>query len=285
MADFLRNLLEPFQRDIPYDDPGLDGGWADAEDEFGGNAGSPIEVLGGFAAKILEARDFRPGWFRADEWATVGAFEIPPGILTRINEGVPYRMYIKGVHRVAGLNGAAAAPRTITALPGLVRTTQGLPALPSLFHPEVVVWTAPAPGTVFTQQPVSAVDYTARSVTYTEPANTTQVEVYYVHDVGEWRFRVQRALGVADTVAISVANGSFGAVHTVDQNNRETSHRWPQLVTLIPRHSIVFEVRTSVEVTFHARAQQMLNIQTHVAQVRINDLTAAAELVEAGLRS
>lgn len=283
MADFLRNLLEPFQRDIPVDDPGLDEGWADLEDEFGGNAGSPIEVVGGFAAKVLEARDFRPGWFRADEWSTVGAFEIPPGILTRVLPDVPYRMYIKGVHRAAGLN-VAAAPRTITALPGLVRTTQGLPTLPTLFHPEVVVWTAPASG-VFTQQAVSAVDYAARSVTYTEPANTTQVEIYYVHDAGEWRFRVQRALGLADTVAISVANGSFGAVHTVDQNNRETSHRWPQLVTLIPRHTLVFEVRTSVEVTFHARAQQMLNLQTHVAQVRINDLSAAAELVEAGLRS
>lgn len=278
-----QRLASPFQSDVPqeYDtDPEQDG-W-----ELGGSVveeASPVTLRGGFKVKLLEAQDFRTGFFRANEWSSVGSFEVPPGVLKRIPEGLPYRMFIKGVHRVAGLN-VAQAPRTITAIPGMVRSTQALPALPTLFHPEILVWTAPAPGTVFTRQAVTAVDYGARSVTYTEPANTTAVEIHYVFDIGEWRFRVARAVGVSDTVAITVANGSFSAVHTTDQNNAETTHRWPQLVTLVPRQSIVFEVRTSVEVDFGLRSQHMLIIPTLLAQIDVNDPVALAEMAEVSLR-
>lgn len=285
----LNRLVEPFQRDVPMIDEYANDYVDDYYPEVGGVAeaavAAPFTLRTPLRPKLLEARDFRLGTFRANEWSVIGSFEVPPGILKRIPADLPYRMYIKAVHRVAGNNAASAAPRTITGIPSLIRTNQGLPTLPTLHHPEIVVWTAPTPGTVFTQQAVSAVDYAARSVTYTEPANTTHVEIYYVHDDGEWRFRSVRAQGVSDTVALSVANGSFGAVHTVDQNNAETTHRWPRVVNLAPRQSISFEVRSAREMTFDARAQQMLFVLTEVAQIDVNDPVGLANFIEAEMRA
>lgn len=302
MASFLDNLLTPFQRDIPVEDqPEWELGgsaieeeleeWGGSEvedggvDEWGGStaaAGPVARMRGGFRAKLLEASDFRAGSFRANEWSTVASFEVPTGMIVRINEGTPYRMFIKSGAWPAHLNAATPTVRTLP-LNRLMRTSQALPELPSAAHPEIVI--VATVGGIDQVVPVTSVDYVNRTVTFTEPASTGSLAIYYTADVGEWRFRVSRAAGLSDTVAITVANGSFDALHSVDQTNRETTHRWPQLVTLVRGQHLQFEVLTSIFIQFAPLAQQMILIPTHVGLIDVNDPAALADIAEAGLRA
>lgn len=305
MASFLDNLLTPFQRDIPVEDqPEWELGGSAIEEELEEWGGSEVEdevveewggsntaaraapvarMRGGFRSKILEASDFRhTNQFTYGQWTAVASFEMPPGAIMRIEENSPFRMFIKNASWPASLNAATATARTLS-LPHLMRTSQLAPALPSAHHPEVVI--VATVGAVDTNVQVTAIDYGARTVTFTEPAHTTVLTIYYTTGVGEWRFRVSRAAGVSDTVAITVANGSMAALHSVDQTNRETAHRWPQLVTLVRGQHLLFEVLSSVNVNFNPLARQMVLIPSLMGLLDVNDPAALADIAEAGLRA
>lgn len=253
--------------------------------EVGGYAPAPPPAIrrGGMRPSLLDISQFQAGaaW-RSGEWSTVAFFQVPRGVIQRLPAGLPYRFFVRSRHAVAGNNAAAAASRTITGLVGIAQTLRVVPTLPSLHHPDVVVWGMV--GGVWAQEPVNAVDYAAGSVTYTERALTTQVEVYYVFNVGEWRLRVHRPLGESDTAAITVANASFSAAHLVDQANLETSHRWPRLVVMVPNQRLSLEVNTTREVVHNARSLHVLTLESFVTQIDITDPQELQRVAEAALR-
>lgn len=264
--------IDPLELDL---DPYEVGGFAPAP--------PPAVRLGGMRPVLLDIADFRAGGiWRAGEWSTVAFFQVPRGVIQRLPAGLSYRFYVRSRHAVAGNNAASAAARTITGLVGLAQTPRVVPALPSLHHPDVVVWGMV--GGVWAQEPVNAVDFAAGSVTYTERALTTQVEVYYVFNVGEWRLRVYRPLGESDTAAVTVANGSFSAAHMVDQNNAETTHRWPRLVVMVPGQRLALEVNTTREVIHNARSLHVLSFESFSTQVDVTDPVELQQLAETALR-
>lgn len=264
--------VDPFYADIdPY--------------EVGGFAPEPPPAirLGGMRPVMLDISDFRAGsaW-RPGEWSTVAFFQVPRGVIQRLPAGLAYRFYVRSRHAVAGNNAGTAASRTITGLVGMAQTLRVAPTLPSLFQPDVVVWGMV--GGVWAQEPVTAVDFVVGSVTYLERANTTQVEVYYVFNIGEWRLRVYRPLGESDTAAVTVANSSFSAAHMVDQNNAETGHRWPRLVVMVPGQRLALEVNSTREVVHNARSLHVLTLESFTTQVDVTDPAQLQQLAEMALR-
>lgn len=232
-----------------------------------------------WSAALLEARDMKPGAWNAGQWSAVGYFNVPEGVRYAIPEGRAYRIYIRARHTQAGTNITGPAPTTVAGL-DLADTPQQK-TVPSLYHPEIAVWCKV--GGVWQRVAVDAVDYATGSVTFQEPDNCTDVEVYYVHSTGEWRIRVQREMGASDSQATTVNNGSFGAAHFVDQNNLETLHKWPQVVQLVSGQRLTFEVNSTLEHVFNERAGQVLTIFSYVQQLAVLDkallrAAAAAEL-------
>ena len=216
---------------------------------------------------LLEAKDMKEGRFRASEWSNIGYFVIPEGVRLMLRAGENYRMYLQGRATRAGNNPGAATARQVVGLTGMVRTSRGAPNLPSLYHPDVVVW-AKVGGT-WQQAPVTAVDFAVGNVSFTEPAGCTEIEVYYTHSIGEWRFRIYDAKGSSDTAATTINNGSFGAIALIDQNNSETAHTWPTQVDLVPSQRLALEVNTSVETLFTPRARHTLILTAYQQQIRV----------------
>ena len=231
---------------------------------------------------MIEADDLTAGVFNLNQWSTLAYYEVPQGVILRLPQGHNFRMYVKAQATKAGQNsGAPANPSTITC-PGIVQTLQTEPAYPTQQDGDVVVWCEVAG--VWSQADVTAVNYGTNVVSYTEPANCTNVEAYYVHNRGLWRIRVQRQLGNSDTSAISVANGSFGGTHLVDQANVETSPKWPRPTVLIPGQKLQFDVDSSLTHTWGTRAQQTLILHGYAQMVTVTDKSLLRRIAEIDLR-
>jgi hypothetical protein len=282
---------QPWNPNVGYEDLEAGGEWdlaADWDDwEVGGdlqNAVPAVTALGGLRPVLISIEDFRSTgapWL-ANQWTAVTTFRVPRGIMQRLPAGRSYRFYVRAARR--GLPGAIVGARTITGLTGLVQTLRVVPALPSIHHPDVVIWTRA--GAVWTQQAVTAVDYTAGSASFTAAAAHDEAEVYYTHGLGEWRLRVHSPLGQSDTAAMTVANSAFSATHTVDQNNAETTHRWPRLTVMVPGQNLVLEANTpaGVEVIHNDRSLHVLTLESFVNQVAVTDPQQLRQLAELALR-
>ncbi|MFX8036094.1 hypothetical protein ABTK80_21070, partial [Acinetobacter baumannii] len=85
---------------------------------------------------------------------------------------------------------------------------------------DVAVWAKV--GGVWQRCQINAVNYASQQVTFVEPAGVTgtqDIEVYYTHADGQFRFRVARDAGGVDDSVATVFNQSFSTMHSVDQNN------------------------------------------------------------------
>jgi hypothetical protein len=237
------------------------------------------EALSSYVPTSLDENDFKAGLWQGNQWSRIATFKIPEGVIYRLETGKPYRFYVKAVRR---RNGIAAGAQVFNA-PGLIQTKR-VGVLPSYDHPEVVVWARVAG--VWNQCEVTAINYASGDVTYTELAGTTQVEMWYLHNDGEWRLRLLRQLGGFDTSEQTMVNGAFAITHALDQNDAQTQPRFPGDYTITPGQTVALEVKTSIEVSWGEvyKAQPAMQFQALNRQVRALDKPRLAALAEVEAR-
>ncbi|MCX7782152.1 MAG: hypothetical protein N2318_00735, partial [Meiothermus sp.] len=196
----------------------------------------------------LDEEDFTSSGlpYRPNEWFSLAQFRVPEDRQVQVRAGERrIRMYLKGLAVRAGQNLSSAASRNVV-VPNLIQTKQAAPTLPSQFHPEVAVWALV--GSNWVKCPITAINYTTGTITFTEPAGVTSstgIEIYYTHSDGQFRFRVLRELGGVDDAAATAFNGSFAALHTLEQSNLEAMWAWPNEVNLVPGMRVSLEVYTT----------------------------------------
>ncbi len=234
----------------------------------------PVEQ---FDATWIEASDFRPTNkpARTNEWTAVGIFKMPEGMQYRVPVGTVLRFYVKAVLRYAGANSVAASRNRI--LTGLVDTPLSNPTLPTTVHNEIAVWNKVAG--VWLRGNITAINYATGQVTYDEPTNCTDTEVYFVHNRGEWRVTLERLLA-QDRQTSHILNASFGAMHTIDQNNIDSSYKVPQDIDTVSGQQLVFEVYSDAEVSFSERAENIFQLIAQKRQIAIFDKRTTSRIFE-----
>lgn len=221
----------------------------------------------------ITAAKLRPGTPRVNEFSVLGYYAVPQGVIHRIPAGEPMRMFIKAQATATGAGG-----NTTVSTPGLVRSSQAQPSLPITFHPDISAWENQN-GTWVRSQIIS-IDPDAEEVVVAADQDNP-VEVYYTHSLGEYRMRVYNELGVSDTSAATLVNGSIASAHLVDQKNVETAINWPRYVGLVPNQRLALEVNSLLPHVFNARSEQVLHIHAYSQRVKITDkktLRRAAEI-------
>ena len=232
---------------------------------------------------LLEAKDFKPGSFQPDEWSAIAYFKVPHGVRYALPAGHKYRMYLRArVTRSGGVDENDGA-RLVTNLVGLVKSTQGTVNLPTSYHPDVTVWCQTNAG--WQRAEITSINYDSESVSFTEPAGTAEIEVYYLHSLGEWRMRVLSAAGSSNTNATTVANGSIGSLHLVDQNNAEAAHYWPTDLSLVHGQRLNIEVKCSQTMVFNPRADNVVILKSYLQQLAVRDPAALRRAAEIDLRA
>lgn len=248
-------------------------------------AASPVSPW--LAAK-LDTFDFLGSGmpYRANEWFSLAVFRNPEDRQVRIATAERrLRMYVRGQLLVAGQNLAAAAARTVS-LPHLVQTRQASVTLPATIHPEVAVWAVV--GGTWTRLTITAVNYAAPSITFTEPAGiptTANIEIYFVHGDGQFRFRVQRDLGAIDDAAATAFNGTFAAIHTLEQTSIEALMAWPNETNLVPGLRLALEVNTgAVPIVWNDRAGHQFFVFCKSRKIDVHDRSYLARHAELDAR-
>ena len=236
----------------------------------------------GWSTQWIDGEDLEPVGlaYRPGEWFPLAQVKTPDTAHFRILNGERrLRIYLKGQKVVPGQNLASPAARTVS-LPYLVETPQGKPSLPTAHHPEVSVWAQV--GGVWQRLTITAINYAAQEITFTEPAGVTgDIEIYYTHGDGQMRFRVARDAGGIDDSAATVFNQSFATIHSVDQNNLETMIAWPQQVELVPGTRLVLEVFTQqVPMVWNDRAGHYVHIAALARRVEVLDKGRLLSLAE-----
>lgn len=220
----------------------------------------------------------RPGAPRVGEFSVLGYYNVPAGVIHRIPAGRPLRLFIKAQATQETDSGGAKTLAT----PGIIRSSQGQPTLPVTFHPDVSAW-GRVDGVWFPCE-ITSIDYDAQEVSVDAPNNTERVEVYYVHGDGEYRFRVYRELGISDTSAATVTNGSIASIHLVDQKNLETMIRWPRYVGLVPSQRLALEISSNLPHVLNARSGLSLHLQAYSQRVTVTDPSALRRAAEIDMR-
>ena len=225
----------------------------------------------------ITAAKLRGGSPRVDEFSVLGYYPVPAGVIHRIPAGHPMRLFVKA----QATDTAGAAGAFTVATPGIVASSQRQPELPVTFHPDVSAWEQV--GGVWQRVVISAIDTNAENVEV-QATGANPLEVYYVHSLGEYRLRVYRELGVSDTSAATLVNGSLASAHLVDQKNVETAITWPTYVGLIPSQRLALEVNSPLKHVFNARSEHVLNIHAYSQRVNIVDKQALRRAAEIDMR-
>ncbi|ADH63644.1 hypothetical protein Mesil_1766 [Allomeiothermus silvanus DSM 9946] len=222
--------------------------------------------------QYIDANDFQAGeTWRSGDYIRLAQFLLPEGTEWRLERGRPYGFYVKAVQDLAGQNLGAPAARNVV-INDLQKSTQaGQATLPATYHPDVAVWATTGSGRV--KCTITNVDYTTKTITFTEPAGVngaSAIQVYYLSNDGDWRIRVARELGV-DTSIVAILNDSFAVAHAVDQLNRRTARYWPQDTVLVQKQRLVLEVRTTVKMVWTPEAENILNFYAWMRQLKVLD--------------
>jgi len=251
---------------------------------------SPVAVADSpFKPVVLTKSQFVAGaaW-AANEWRNLAYFEIPADTQFKVLAGKKIKLAVPAVSRLAGQNLGAAANRNVV-LTGLVDTPQATPALPTVaphYHPEVKVLALV--GGNWTPCKIVAINYGTFTLTFEEPAGVAatadKIRVFYLHDLGEWRFVASRDLGRVDTSDASLVNGSFGNTHAVDQIDAETALYWPNNIDLVYGQKLVLQVRTPVEVVFDDQSPVRIEVETARRDLTILDQQKLGMLSENAAR-
>jgi hypothetical protein len=220
--------------------------------------------------------------YRPNEWFALAQMRTPETAHFRILGGEKrLRVYLKGMATFPGQNLGSPQARNVT-LPYLTQSAQGNPTLPSTYHPDVLVWAQV--GGNWQPLVITAINYGTGQVTFTEPAgisNSSNIEVYYTHADGQFRFRIARDTGGIDDNLATVFNQSFSTMHSIDQNNLETMLAWPQQVELVPGTRLVLEVlTTTVPMAWNSRAGHYVHIGALARRIQNLDKGQLLRLAE-----
>jgi hypothetical protein len=237
-------------------------------------------ALSNYKPTIIDESDFLAGKWSSGEWSKLAYFSIPQGVVYKITSGKPYRFFVKSLLEAAGLNAAASA-RTIN-VPNLIASTQGDPALPAVYHPDVAVWAKV--GAIWSQVEINSINFTTKDVSFDEPLNCTNVEIRFTGGTGEWRFLAKRDLGLSDTSDANLQNDSFSALHTTNQNNIDTNPKWSRDVTLGYGQQLVLEVNTTVKMDWSERNGNIIQIRALYMNVDIQDPRRLSQYLEIDAR-
>lgn len=237
----------------------------------------------------LDEEDFSSSGlpYRPNEWFSLAQFRVPEDRQLQVRAGERrIRMYLKGLAVRTGQNLGAPAARNVV-VPNLVQTKQAAPTLPTQFHPEVAVWALV--GANWVKCTITAINYTTGTITFTEPAGVTSntgIEIYYTHGDGQFRFRVLRELGGVDDAAATAFNGSFSALHTLEQSNLEAMWAWPNEVNLVPGMRVSLEVyTTNVAMVWNDRAAHYLHIYSESRRLNVVDRSRLVKMAELAARN
>jgi hypothetical protein len=237
----------------------------------------------------LDEEDFASSGlpYRADEWFSLAQFRTPEDRQLVVRAGERrIRMYLKGQAVLAGSDFATPTASDVV-LPDLIETKQARVTLPSTFHTDVEVWALV--GSTWQQCTINAIDYATSTVTFVEPEGVTAsdgIEIYYTHGNGQFRFRILRELGGIDDSAATAFNGSFSALHTLEQTNLEAMWAWPNQVNLVPGTRISLEVFTNgVPMVWNSRSNHYLHIYAESRKLHISDRSHLAKMAELAARN
>ncbi|WP_051304041.1 hypothetical protein [Calidithermus chliarophilus] len=243
----------------------------------------PVVAMEPWRPFLIDFKDFQAAQaFTPGEFFKAAEFEVPTETLLRLEAGRIVRAYLYAQYTEAGANGGADADATINV--PVIQTPHPKPALnteASKYHPEVRVWCKV--GGVWRRACIKAINYGV-SVTYVEPAGTTDVEAYYVHGDGEMRLRAYRRLGASDTAAVTLFNSSVSALHTVNQTDGEAAMRWPQENVLSDDFTIGLEIKSSLTHVVNERSPFILRLPAYLQEVRTLDPVRKAQLAELDVR-
>lgn len=234
------------------------------------NSQAPATALTKFRGREILASDFAAGeTWRSNEWIKLATFELPENTDWVIPQGEFWTLYVPSVVRVNGQNlgGPASATATVASL---VQTKlAGAWSGPAAYHPEVQVWATVSGSAV--QCNVVSINYTTGVVTFTEPAGVattgTPIRIYHMGKTGEFRIRLQRALGDKDTSIAGLVNNSLLAIHSIDQLDAREGLRWPLLTQMSQKQTLLIEVKSTVEHVWNAESAPITLVQLP-AQVR-----------------
>ncbi|WP_240637236.1 hypothetical protein [Meiothermus hypogaeus] len=237
----------------------------------------------------LDEEDFSASGlpYRPNEWFSLAQFRVPEDRQVQIRSGERrIRMYLKGLAVRAGQNLGAPAARNVV-VPNLIETRQASPTLPTLFHPEIAVWALV--GSNWQKCPITAINYNTNTITFTEPAGVTSntgIEIYYTHSDGQFRFRILRELGGVDDSAATAFNGSFSALHSLEQSNLEAMWAWANEVNLVPGMRVSLEVyTTNVPMIWNDRANHYLHIYAESRKLNVLDRSRLVKMAELSARN
>lgn len=224
----------------------------------------------------------------ANEWRNLAYFEVTADTQFKVLAGKKIKLAVPALSRLPGQNLGAAANRDVV-LTGLVATPQATPALPTAppnYHPEVKVL-ALVGGNWITCK-IVAINYGTFTLTFEEPAAVAtaadNIRVFYLHDLGEWRFMASRDLGKIDTSDATLVNSSFGNTHAVNQIDAETALYWPNNTDLVYGQKLVLQVRTPVEVVFDNQSPVRIEVETARRDLTILDQRKLGMLSENAAR-
>lgn len=243
-----------------------------------------------FRPREILTSDFVAGesW-RSNEWFRLAAFEVPENTDWQIGAGDYWSLYLPQVQRANGQNLGAPANRSIT-VSNLQQTKLATSwSGPANYHPEVAVW-AVVSGT-WTRCSIVSINYGTGAVTFVEPAgvanSANQIEIYHIGKQGEFRIRLQRALGDKDTSIAGQVNNSLLAVHSIDQIDAREGLRWPVTTLMAQKQTLLVEVKATVELVWNARSADITLIQlpAKVRDLRVFDDQGLSRLREISARS
>lgn len=230
----------------------------------------PAVAMNKFRGREILAADFAAGeTWRTNEWIKLSTFELPENTDWVIPAGEFYTLYVPAVSRFNGQNLGAPASATAT-VSNLIQTKlAGAWSGPAAYHPEVQVWATVSGSAV--QCNVVSINYTTGVVTFTEPAGVatsgTPIRIYHMGKQGEFRIRLQRALGDKDVSIAGLVNNSLLAIHSIDQLDAREGLRWPLLTQMSQKQTLLIEVKSTVEHVWNAESAPITLVQLP-AQVR-----------------
>lgn len=245
------------------------------------------QLVGALMPDYLTQDAFTPGNQVLGQWSALATFHVSPDTLLVIPSGKPYRLYVRANANFAGANAGAAGAQTRNVV-GLAQSTRNAPALPQTYTPDVQVWCKV--GAVWSLAPITAINYITGAITYTEPALCTNVFIAYIHNQGEWRFRVRQNRGASNEQNLMVLNGTFAGIHGVNQDDARTAPRTQQDIRLTDGFDLNLEVNSTLPMAWDTpnltpASGHLLQLRTLSGNIKISDRGRLQDLVVAGLKT
>lgn len=238
------------------------------------NPDAPIAIaLGsGAPADIAFSQFVATNQQTPDILSPLAFYDVPINYVLGIDKR-PFSLRIKGVlvqtfvasgtlSRVVNL--AASGTR-------IVKSPLNAPALPSLYHPDVVAFRSSDNGVTWVATNITAIDYVLSTVTVEKDAATNAVKVYYLLGEGEVLIRASLPSGYS-TEKVHLFSGAIPAVNASEQiNQRSALTKFKREYALAPQMRLEIAVRCKAIVEWSATAQHEIDFKAWLQPVKIID--------------